>query len=104
MDESKDTKEMYAGGADAAAVSSATRITALRRWSLSTKDVSAAFLNADYQVKGEIVVLKPPYIYVKAGLVGEHEYWMVKKAIYGLKESPHFWSNEKHSKLKKMKI
>ena len=70
MDESEDMKETYAGGADATAVRSAIRTAELRRWSLRTTHVSAAFLNADYQVKGEIL----PFIYVKPGLVGEHEY------------------------------
>ena len=99
MDQSEEEKETYAGGADATAVRSAIRIAALRRWSLRTKDVSTAFLNADYKVKGEILVLKPPNVYLKAGLVEEHEYWLVKKAIYGLKESPYVWAVERDTRL-----
>jgi hypothetical protein len=41
---------------------------------------------------------------VKAGLVEEHEYWLVKKAIYGLRESPLLWSVERDTKVSKMKI
>jgi hypothetical protein len=104
MDQSEEEKETYAGGADATAVRSAIRIAALRRWSLRTKDVSTAFLNADYKVKGEILALKPPNVYLKAGLVEEHEYWLVKKAIYGLKESPYLWAVERDTRLSKMKI
>ena len=72
----------------------AIRIAALRKWGIRTKDVSTAFLNADYQLKKEILLLTPPNTYVKAGLVEPEEYWTVKKASYGLKESPLLWSQE----------
>jgi hypothetical protein len=103
-DESGDEKDTYAGGADATAVATAIRIAALKKWRLRTKDVSTAFLNAEYYIKGQLLLLKPPAIYVKAGLVGPDDYWLVKKAIYGLKESPLLWSKEKDVKLSKMKI
>ena len=45
----------------------AIRIAALKRWRLRTTDVSTAFLNAEYYVKGQLLLLKPPAIYVKAG-------------------------------------
>ena len=51
-----------------------------------------------------MLLLRPPYIYVKAGLVEPDEYWMVKKAIYGLKESPLLWSKERDRKLAKLII
>jgi len=94
-DASEDEKSTYAGGADATAVRTAIRRAALKRWTIRTKDVSTVFLNADYIIVGEMLLLKPPYIYVKAGLVEPDEYWMVKKAIYGLKESPLLWSKER---------
>ena len=45
-----------------------------------------------------MLLLRPPYIYVKAGLVEPDENWMVKEAIYGLKESPLLWSKETDKK------
>ena len=45
-------------------------------------------------IKGEMLLLRPPYIYVKAGLVEADEYRLVKKAVYGLKESPLLWSKK----------
>ena len=71
----------------------------MKKWMIRTKDVSTAFLNADYIIKGEMFLLRPPYIHVKAGLVEPDEYWMVKKAIYGLKEAPLLWSKERDKKL-----
>ena len=76
-DESEDEKDTYAGGADATAVRTAIRTAALKEWILRTKDVSTAFLNAEYYVKGQLLLLKPPAIYVKAGLVGPEDYWLV---------------------------
>ena len=61
-------------------------------------------MNADYYIKGEISVLKPPNVHAKAGLVEPDEYWLVKKAIYGLRESPLRWSNEREANLTKMII
>ena len=80
------------------------RQAALKKWIIRTKDVSTAFLNADYGIKGEMLLLRPPYIYVKAGLVEPDEYWMVKKAICGLKESPLLWSKKRDKKLAKLVI
>ena len=91
-------KKAIAGGADAIAVRTAIRRAALKKWIIRTKDVSTAFLNADYVIEGEMLLLKPPYIYVKAGLIEADEYWLVKKAIYGLKESPLLWSKERDRK------
>ena len=82
----------------------AIRIAALKKWTVRTKDVSTAFLNADYVIKGEMLLLRPPYIYVKAGLVEADEFWLVKKAIYGLKESPLLWSKERDRRLEKMTV
>jgi hypothetical protein len=103
-DESEEEKSTYAGGADATAVRTAIRRAALKKWIIRTKDVSTACLNADYVIEGEMLLLKPPYIYVKAGLIEADEYWLVKKAIYGLKESPLLWSKERDRKLAKIII
>ena len=78
-DESEEEKSTYAGGADATAVRTAIRRAALKKWMIRTKAISPAFLNADYVIEGEMLLLKPPYIYVKAGLVEADEYWLVKK-------------------------
>ena len=104
MDTEENNKETYAGGADATAVRCAIRKAAIKGWQIRTKDVSTAFLNAPYKVKGEVLVLVPPKIFVKAGLVKEDEVWEVTKAIYGLKESPLLWSKERDRCLNELKV
>ena len=94
------TKETYAGGADITAIRSAIRTAALENWTIRTKDVSTAFLNAPYEVEGEMMFLVPPKVYVRAGLVKDDEVWQVNKAIYGLQESPLLWAKERDRKLK----
>jgi len=83
-------KDTYAGG--------------LKRWQIRTKDVCTAFLNAPYKVEGQTLILIPPKVFVKAGLVAEDEVWEVGMAIYGLKESPLLWAKERDSCLKVMKV
>ena len=51
-----------------------------------------------------MLLLRPPCIYVKACLVEADEFWLVKKAIYGLKESPLLWSKERDRRLEKMTV
>ena len=94
-DEDDGSKETYAGGADATAVRCAIRTAALKGWQIRAKDVSTAFLNAPYNIEGEILFLVPPKTFVKAGLVKETEVWQVNKAIYGLKEAPLLWARER---------
>ena len=42
--------------------------------------------------KVKIVVVTPPKILVRLGLVDESEKWLVVKALYGLAEAPRRWS------------
>ena len=38
-----------------------------------------------------MVVLKPPHLLVKLGYVKSDEYFLVEKAMYGLRQSPRSW-------------
>ena len=70
-------------------------------WSASSSDfatasldVTAAFLNAPLP-KGRIVVLRPPTVLYKLQLLPPGHVWLVHKAIYGLREAPQLWSEER---------
>ena len=63
-------------------------------FSLATLDVTAAFLNAPLP-SGRIVVLRPPTILYKLKLSPQGHVWLVHKAIYGLREAPSLWSEER---------
>jgi len=103
--EPKETHEdNYAGGADATAIRTALRRSALRGWTIAGKDVSTAFLNAEYSTAQGILLLTPPKVVTVAGFMNEGEAWIVERAIYGLRESPKLWSMERDDKLRKMRI
>ena len=53
-------------------------------------DVSAAFLNADID-PDHLVIVEPPKAWVRMGLCKQGEYWTVRKAIYGVRQSPRYW-------------
>ena len=51
---------------------------------------TAAFLNAELP-PGRIVVLRPPSILYRLGLIPQGFCWRVHRAIYGLREAPSLW-------------
>ena len=68
---------------------------------LASLDVTAAFLNAALP-EGRMVVLQPPTILYKLQLIPPGHVWLVKKAIYGLREAPNLWSEERTEMLSKL--
>ena len=80
----------------------------LLSWAASTRsntiaslDVTAAFLNADLP-PGRIVVLRPPTILYKLGLIPTGFVWRVHRAVYGLRQAPSLWSQERTKVMEKM--
>ena len=60
-------------------------------WIGASGDVSLAFLNSALP-DNEIVLLEPPGILRRLGLVKPGTLWRVRKHIYGLRRSPRAWS------------
>ena len=65
-------------------------------FTLASLDVTVAFLNSPLP-KGRVVILKPPNILYKLQLLPPGYVWLVHKAIYGLREAPNLWSEERTS-------
>ena len=61
---------------------------------IASLDVTAAFLNADLP-PGRVVVLRPPTVLYKLGLIPTGFVWRVHRAVYGLREAPSLWSKER---------
>eukprot|EP00971_Amphidinium_carterae_P115158 2280911-Amphidinium_carterae.1 len=57
---------------------------------LSSLDYTGAFLNADLP-EGRTIVLRPPNIFVWLGVIKPNTYWLLHKALYGLRKSPMLW-------------
>ena len=69
-------------------------------FAIASLDVTAAFLNAALP-KNRVVVLRPPTILYKLQLIPPGHVWLVHKAIYGLREAPNLWSEERTDMLQK---
>ena len=64
----------------------------------SSVDITSAFLNAGIH-EDDTVLITPPPILVKMDIVKPNTVWRVKKAIYGLREAPRLWQQERDQKL-----
>eukprot|EP00971_Amphidinium_carterae_P294056 5838441-Amphidinium_carterae.1 len=57
---------------------------------LTSLDHTGAFLNAKLPER-RAIVLKPPNIFVTLGVVLPNTYWLLHRALYGLRELPMLW-------------
>ena len=99
-------EELFASGADSAALRLLLKIASEGRWNLLTVDVKVAFLNAplvtsrkDGSEEDQIYALKPPSLLLRLGYAKEDEVWIAEKAMYGLRQSPRSWSLHRDSTL-----
>ena len=58
------------------------------QWSMMTFDVSTAFLHADLLETEPLYMIPPIEFYPLGGV-----YWLLKKAMYGLKGAPRAWQD-----------
>ena len=69
----------------------------------SSIDITSAFLNADIH-DDDTVLVTPPPILVKMDIVKPNTVWHVKKVIYGLREAPRLWQQERDQKLRDLEF
>ena len=69
----------------------------------SSVDITSAFLNADIHDQ-DTVLITPPPILVKMDIVKPKTVWHVKKAIYGLREAPRLWQQERDQQLRELEF
>ena len=70
---------------------------------MASLDITAALLNAELP-PGRVVVLGPPSILYRLGLIPQGFCWRVHRAIYGLREAPSLWQDERTSEMTKVKF
>ena len=62
-------------------------------WSVGSLDVKTAFLYAELNEEEDgILVVQPPSLLVRMGLVEPGIMWKLKQALYGLRCAPNRWS------------
>ena len=83
----------YTEAVDATAVRLVLRLGALRDMIVCGTDVSTAFLNAELSgtdlERG--ILCRAPSIFSDAGATQRGEVWIIRKALYGLRQSPKQW-------------
>ena len=67
-------------------------------------DVSAAFLQAEWPSDRPTYGVTPPKILVQANLVPENVVFVVRRVLYGLRESPALCANHRTKVLKEIVI
>eukprot|EP00971_Amphidinium_carterae_P030559 600952-Amphidinium_carterae.1 len=80
-----------------------TPATKDQRQVLSTLDYTGAFLNAELP-EGRVIVLRPPAVFVSLGIIPPNTYWLLHRALYGLRESPMLWGKTRYKGFATVKI
>ena len=72
-----------------------------KTWTALVLDISCAFLNAplDTSENKNPVLIQPPSILYRLGLISRGVIWRAARAIYGLRKSPKLWEQERNSEL-----
>ncbi len=78
------------------------KLAVTMNWTLAVTDIKTAFLHAPMP-DNRCVVVRPPAGMVRLGLVKPDSLWKLKKALYGLRECPRLWAQERDKQLKTMK-
>ena len=74
-------------------------------WGIGSLDVKTAFLYAELDEEEDgIIVVQPPSILVRLGLVRPGILWELKKALYGLRCAPTRWGEERDRTLANQEV
>ena len=74
-------------------------------WGVGSLDVSTAFLYAELvEEEDGVIVVYPPPILIRLGLVQPGVMWLLKKALYGLRVAPKRWGLKRDDTMTSMKV
>eukprot|EP00975_Prorocentrum_lima_P046122 9646542-Prorocentrum_lima.AAC.1 len=62
---------------------------------LTTTDIATAFLNAPID-ESKVTLVAAPQILTKLGVVSPGTVWKIRRAVFGRKESPRLWQEERY--------
>ena len=93
------TEQVWTAQAETSSVMSGLRLAQSRRWSICKLDVKGAFMYAPIP-EDLLVVVRPPKMWERMGLVAPGTLWTLRKAVYGLRCSPRAWGLERDSKFR----
>ena len=89
---------VYCNTLDAAVARAVLREAAGHKWAVGSLDIKSAFLNAMLP-PDRVVIVIPPRVLVDMGFIPEGQYWLLSRALYGLRECPHLWAQKRDARL-----
>ncbi len=95
-------EELYAGTGDVVTFRMMLQYASEKSWEGVTMDIRTAFLNTPWD--DEDVLVRPPGLLVRMGLVPEGVLWQPTKALYGFRKSPRLWGCHRDSILRGKEI
>ncbi|CAE7330290.1 GIP [Symbiodinium natans] len=101
-----DESNLYASGVVADSLRSSLVKAATESWQAHATDIHTAFLLAPLgqAAHQRQYILQPAQVLVDLGIAQEHECWTIDRAIYGLRESPRWWTVFRNQSLLKETI
>eukprot|EP00971_Amphidinium_carterae_P296746 5895054-Amphidinium_carterae.1 len=63
------------------------------------KTLEASFLTVKMPAE-QLVLLKPPAVLIKLGLLKENDIWIATRAVYGLRSAPRLWEESRDDVLR----
>ena len=99
-----DPNDLFAAGASVEGLRLALAIAVAMSWCIASTDVSAAFLQSRWPADRPTYGVIPPKILLQAGLVESGVVFIVKRALYGLKESPALWAAHRTETLRGLSV
>ena len=79
-------------------------MAAEKGWRIGALDIRSAFLHASLDEEDGIIVVEPPKIFVRHGVVKDGVMWKLNKVLYGLRSGPRKWGEYRDHELQKMMV
>ena len=73
-------------------------------WRVGALDIRRAFLHADLEPEDGVIVVEPPKVLVRYGVVQEGVFWKLNKVLYGLRCGPRKWGEYRDRELLQMVV
>ena len=102
MDGDAEKVHLFAAGLDASSLRTVLSVASSKDgWKAGLTDIRQAFVLAPWV--GEPIAIQPPAVAQRLGLATTGQFWLVRQAIYGLRESPAKWASFRDAELKRAK-
>ena len=95
---------LYAGGASAETFRTVLAIAGPRGVLGARADITGAFLLAPWPAHLHRYAVVPPRLLIDQDYVSQDTYWLVRRPLYGLRESPAIWAAYRSTRLSQAKI